>query len=175
MLTIPNLLSCLRVPLAFLFLSENPIYRFIAIILAACSDSLDGYLARRWKATSRLGTTLDPIMDKFFVCFVMVIFLSEGSLKPWQALTLLSRDIAIALFGFYLVAMGKWAEFRIRAIWSGKIATTLQFFVLGTLSLGFAIPSSLFTVFIILGVFSLIELAYAPLNPALQSTNSPDR
>lgn len=173
MLTIPNLLSCLRAPLALLFLSENPIYRFTAIILAACSDSLDGYLARRWHATSRLGTTLDPIMDKFFVCFVMMIFLSEGRLQPWQALTLLSRDFAIALFGLYLVAKDNWSKFRVRAIWSGKIATTLQFFVLGALSLGFTIPSSLFLVFIILGALSLVELACAPLNPS--NTSSPDR
>lgn len=160
MFTPSNLLSLLRGPLALLFIIDNAFYRSLAIFLAMVTDSLDGYLARRWRMTSKLGTVLDPVMDKFFVFFIIGIFIHEGSLQIWEALALISRDFAVIIFGIYLAIKGVWSNFRFQSIWCGKISTTLQFFVLLALTFHIVIPSPVYIIFVLLGVMSLVELYF---------------
>ncbi len=159
-LTFSNFLSLLRGPLALLFLLDNAFYRCIAIILAMATDSLDGYLARRYRKTSQLGAFLDPLMDKFFVFFAVSTLMLERQLQLWEALALISRDFAVLLFGLYLAIRGTWSNFQFRSIWSGKITTTLQFFVLLGLIFHVSMPAYLFWCFIILGVLALFELYF---------------
>ncbi len=153
-----NFLSLARGPLALLFMVDNAVCRSIAILLAMVTDSLDGYLARRLRMTSQVGAFLDPLMDKLFVLTVAVIFIQEGRLELWEALTLISRDFAVLLFGLYLAVRGSWSNFKFRSIWSGKITTTLQFFVLLGLTFHYAMPFYLFYSFILLGILALCEL-----------------
>lgn len=159
-LTLSNFLSVLRGPLALLFLFDHPLYRAIAIIGAMATDYLDGYLARRFRMTSQVGAFLDPLMDKLFVLVAVNVFIFEGNLKIWEALALISRDFAVLLFGLYLAWIGSWSNFQFRSIWSGKITTTLQFFVLLGLTFHIAIPVYIFWCFIVLGVLALFELYF---------------
>lgn len=158
MLTVPNLITLLRLPLALVFLQENILYRALALLLAMLSDALDGYVARRYGGTSRLGTLLDPLMDKFFVLFVLGIFYFEQRLSLWEAGTMLSRDFAVILFGFYLIGKGTLGTYQFRAIWCGKITTLLQFSVLLGLTFRLAIPSLAYLSFVFLGLLALREL-----------------
>jgi CDP-diacylglycerol--glycerol-3-phosphate 3-phosphatidyltransferase len=158
MLNLSNSLSLLRAPLAFLFLYESTTLRLTAILLAMITDSIDGYLARRNQTTTRIGAILDPAMDKFFVLFALIIFLSENRLENWQALTMLSRDFANCLFGIYLSLSGHWQSFEFRAIRWGKITTALQFTVLIGLTFGVVFPWYLYFAFVIFGVLALYEL-----------------
>ena len=158
--TFSNFLSLLRAPLALLFLSDHPFYRCIAIILAMTTDCLDGYLARKYRKTSQVGAFLDPLMDKFFVFFAVSAFILEGNLKIWQALALISRDFAVLIFGCHLAIQGTWSNFQFRSIWSGKITTTLQFFVLLGLTFQIAMPIYIFWCFIVLGILALCELYF---------------
>ena len=170
MFTIPNLLSTLRLPLALVFLKQNVLFRVIAIILAMITDGLDGYLARKYKQSSAFGTVLDPMMDRFFVFFLIGIFFNEGSLGFWEASTMVCRDFSVMLFGFYLVFTGKLSSYRFRAIWCGKVTTTFQFLVFLALSLGYIIPPVVYTLFIVLGCLALIELYLSKeTNPAVSS------
>jgi CDP-diacylglycerol--glycerol-3-phosphate 3-phosphatidyltransferase len=155
---IPNSLSLLRLPLAFLFLSENPMVRCGAIILAMASDILDGYVARCYQQTSQFGAILDPLTDKFFALFVFVVLLAEEKLTGLQMAALLSRDFAVILFGCYLLRSSQWAQYRCRAIFCGKVTTSLQFVVLLALSVGFAVPAMVYGAFVLLGVCALLEL-----------------
>lgn len=157
-INVSNFLSILRAPLALLLMIDSPFVRATAIFLAMVTDCLDGYIARRYKMTTQLGAVLDPLMDKFFVFFALAIFLSEGRLELWQALSLLSRDAAVLLFGCYLGLQGHFASVRFRSIWSGKLMTTLQFFVLFSLTFRIPIPANLFFLFFGLGLLALIEL-----------------
>ena len=59
---------------------------------AAVTDYLDGFLARRWKQGTVLGSYLDPIADKVFVGFVGTALAMEGSLPAWLVALLVSRD-----------------------------------------------------------------------------------
>lgn len=158
MLNLSNSLSLLRAPLALLFLLDDPTLRMISILLAMISDSVDGYLARRYHSTSRLGAILDPAMDKFFVVFALSVFLGEGKLELWQLGAMLSRDVALCLFGIYLSLSGHWQSYEFRAIRWGKITTALQFLVLIGLTFGIVFPWYLYFTFVVFGALALYEL-----------------
>ena len=79
--TIPNILTVLRllaapaVVVMFLYF-DRPWADWFALILfvsAAITDWFDGYLARLWKQTTKLGTMLDPIADKAMVVFALMV------------------------------------------------------------------------------------------------------
>lgn len=158
--TLSNFLSFVRGPIALLFIFDNVFYRSFAILVALATDCLDGYLARRYRMTSQIGAFLDPLMDKFFVSFAVSMLLFEGNLKLWEALALISRDFAVLLFGLYIALRGTWANFQFRSIWSGKITTTMQFFVLLGLTFHLAMPLYIFWCFIALGILALFELYF---------------
>ena len=158
MFTCSNLLSFIRAPLAFVFLQPNVPLRISAIIIAMLSDSIDGYLARRNKSTSKFGAVLDPAMDKFFVYFVLSVLYIEGNLQLWEALTLISRDFALCIFGIYLMLFKKFSDFKVEAFKWGKIATALQFVIIIGVTLRLPFSSYIYYLFIILGILSLLEL-----------------
>jgi CDP-diacylglycerol--glycerol-3-phosphate 3-phosphatidyltransferase len=130
MFNLPNFLSLLRLPLAFIFLQQDTSFRALAVILALITDGLDGFIARRYGMVNRIGTLLDPLTDKFFVIFVLIVFIGENRLSPLQACCLISRDFSVLFYGLYLTFTNKLEKARFRAIWSGKITTVLQLIVI---------------------------------------------
>lgn len=158
MFNLSNGLTLLRAPLAFLFLFESVSVRIMAIILAMVTDSIDGYLARKTRSTSRLGTILDPAMDKFFVFFILTVLLFEGRLKGWEAGAMISRDIFLCLFGIYLSLSGLWQTYKFKAIRWGKASTALQFIVLIGLTLHYTFSWYVYAIFILLGTLAFVEL-----------------
>jgi CDP-diacylglycerol---glycerol-3-phosphate 3-phosphatidyltransferase len=158
MLSLSNGISLLRAPLALLFLIDNPLLRICALILAMLTDVIDGYLARRYSRITKVGVILDPLMDKFFVYFVLGIFLTEGKLELWQAGAMLSRDFFLWLFGIYLAVSGNWETFRFKAIGWGKVSTALQFLVLMALTLNVPVSLYVYCLFILFGMLAFIEL-----------------
>ena len=157
-MNLSNSLSLLRAPLAFLFLLENPTVRLLAILLAMLTDSVDGYLARRSQTVTRFGAVLDPAMDKFFVAFCLGVLVSEGNVEIWQALTMISRDFALCLFGLYLSLSGLWQSYEFRAIRWGKVTTALQFIVLVFMTLKYPISTYLYAAFVVFATLALVEL-----------------
>lgn len=170
MLTVPNFLTILRLPLALLFLKQNVISRVAVILLAMITDGLDGFIARRYSLSSKIGTLLDPLMDRFFVFFLIGILLQEGSITLLQATTLLCRDFAVLLFGLYLVCKGQLTTYRFRAIWCGKVTTFFQFIVFLAITLGISIPSWSYIIFVLLGALALLELYLSKDSEALGSS-----
>jgi cardiolipin synthase len=96
-LTIPNLLSILRLCLlpVFLWLVLGPEADAIAVgvlMFLGISDFFDGYVARRWDQASQLGAILDPVADRLYILAV-VIGLGLREIMPlWLILALLARD-----------------------------------------------------------------------------------
>ena len=158
MLNLSNVLSLSRVGLALAFLWENPWVRLCAIGLAMLSDFFDGYIARRQRTTTQFGAILDPVTDKFFVFFAAGIFFVEQKLSVLGLVALLSRDIALCLFGVFLLVVGGWKGYEVKAIWWGKIMTVAQFLLLITLTLNFIVPEWVYFIFIAMGVLALLEL-----------------
>ena len=158
MLSLSNGLSFLRAPLALLFLVDSSLWRVVAILLAMITDSIDGYIARRYRSASQFGAILDPAMDKFFVSFALGVLLMESRLEIWQALAMLSRDFSLLIFGILLSLTGDWQAYQCRAIRWGKVTTALQFFVLIGLTLHYSFPWYLYALFIVFGGLAFLEL-----------------
>ena len=158
MFTLSNLLSLLRGPLALLYLIPRPEIRLAVVLAASLTDMIDGYLARRYKFTTRLGAILDPLMDKFFVFFILGILFYEKRILDWQVLAMLSRDIAIITFGTILFSLGRLKKYHFQSMYSGKLMTALQFCVIFFLSLHYFPPTMIYFVFFILGPIVLFEL-----------------
>lgn len=155
---VPSLITLIRLPMALLFLYDQTSLRTFALILGGLSDFFDGFLARRYNLTSRIGTWLDPILDKFFVFFILAIFWQEGTLSPALLLAFLSRDLAVAAFSLYLLLKGTLKTYKVEAFFWGKVATTLQFLVLLAIIQHIAIPSLVIYAFALIGCLSFREL-----------------
>jgi len=125
---LPNIISSSRVLLAAGFVAvANADVRLGLVSLAAVTDFLDGWVARRGKWASRTGALVDPFADRVFAVVAVGTFLATGALSPLAALVMLSRDIMTAV-GFLVARMVPWlrpVEFKARL--SGKLVTVLQF------------------------------------------------
>lgn len=172
-LTLSNLISFLRAPLAFLFLIDSMPLRLLVVLLAMISDSIDGYLARKSKTCSPFGAVLDPVMDKFFVGFVLTVLLVEKKIVFWQAGAMLTRDFFLCIFGIYLRIRKRWEKFKFRSIRWGKVTTALQFFVFIALCLGKSLSWNVFSLFIVIGLFAFYELCH--LKNEVPALNNPNR
>lgn len=153
-----NGLSLLRGPLAFCFLIENSFVRLVVVVLAMLSDIIDGYLARRYRYTSKLGAALDPIMDKFFVYFVLAVLFFGGKIELWAAATMIARDFFLFIFGLYLLITKRWKTFQFHSVRWGKVTTGAQFIVIISLIFLPSIPYGLYFLFIFFGLFTFLEL-----------------
>ena len=100
-LTVPNLLSFLRLlvmPLVYVDVVDGRYVRALVVLgVLASTDWIDGYVARRFDQTSRLGKLLDPVSDRVLVVLV-VVALGVAGIVPWWALAVvLVRDLLVAL------------------------------------------------------------------------------
>ncbi len=76
-------------------------------ILAAITDFLDGYLARKWNMVSTFGRIADPIADKVFICGAFVLLIKTSRLvDPWIAVVILTREFLISGLRSYLESSG---------------------------------------------------------------------
>ena len=124
---LPNIISSSRVLLAAGFaVASDPDRRLGLVGLAAITDFLDGWIARRGRWTSHWGALIDPFADRVFAVVAVSTFLIMGALSIVGFFVMISRDIVTAL-GFIVAKIVPWlrpVEFKARA--SGKIVTTLQ-------------------------------------------------
>jgi CDP-diacylglycerol---glycerol-3-phosphate 3-phosphatidyltransferase len=164
MITLSNGLSIIRIPLALLFLWHNIYVRIIAIVLAMFTDSIDGYFARKYKSASKFGAFLDPAMDKFFVYFILSIFLYENQIYLWQAFAMISRDFALLIFALFLTVTKKISTYEVKAIRWGKVTTAMQFCILIGLTLNLNFSWYIYALFVLLGFLAFIELIVGSLS-----------
>jgi cardiolipin synthase (CMP-forming) len=125
---LPNIISSSRVVLAAGFAAaDGPDMRLGIVGVAAITDFLDGWVARRTHATSRWGALLDPIADRVFALVAVSTFLFIGTLSTVEYFVMISRDIMTAI-GFLVAKTVSWlkpVEFKARV--SGKVVTVMQF------------------------------------------------
>lgn len=116
----------------------------IAIFLAAaCSDGLDGFVARRFHQVSRLGSVLDPIADKGLAAAAIVVLAVSGwpcRLPVWFPCTVIGRDLVLAIGFLALTRLVDQVD--VRPSTTGKLATLFQLISI-TCAL-FCIPRFLF-------------------------------
>jgi CDP-diacylglycerol--glycerol-3-phosphate 3-phosphatidyltransferase len=105
-------------------------FRTLAIVtfcLAAITDGLDGFVARRWNQRSRLGSILDPIADKALMFGALIALSSSGwcpSLPWFFPCIVIGRDLLLGI-GFLLLTKSS-SQVEVRPSWIGKTATVFQ-------------------------------------------------
>ncbi len=143
---LPNLLTFLRIlmiPAVLVFLDRGSpkdcFWAAVVYSLAAITDMLDGWLARRQGLVSVLGKFLDPLADKLIVAAVLVWLVSMGRIPAWTVVVLLSREITITALRGVASSEG----LIISAGPGGKLKTALQMVGLICLILGYPYHVSL--------------------------------
>ncbi len=128
-MNLPNTLSLSRIFMAAfftLFLSMDfswaPLAALICFILAALTDWLDGYLARKLNLITDLGKLLDPLADKILVAAAFVCFTEKGLCPAWATVAILFREFAVT--GLRLLLVEK--QVVLPADQWGKWKTVLQ-------------------------------------------------
>ena len=128
---VPNLLSTVRLVLAFLFPFVLEQLWIWLIIGSGGSDVLDGWIARRWQVQSRSGAILDGVADKLFILIALLTVAGAGKFSLWWLPPLLARDLLVAFTAAYAASIRSWESFNEMDVrWSGKLATAGQFLLL---------------------------------------------
>ena len=111
-MNLPNLLTLLRiffVPLVVAALVQenlsysvggltltNELLALAIFLAAAATDLLDGYLARRWKQVTTIGTLLDPIADKLLISAALIALVQAHVVTAWMAILIIGREFAVS-------------------------------------------------------------------------------
>jgi CDP-diacylglycerol--glycerol-3-phosphate 3-phosphatidyltransferase len=129
----------------------------VLFIVAAISDGLDGYLARRRNQVSPLGIALDPIADKIFAGVIVILLILYRDLPIWLAAVIVGRDLVI-LGAAAILLRGRTVSLPSNLI--GKYAFTAIAFLLGSYVIRFQFGIWLFTI-LTLVMIALSLVAYA--------------
>lgn len=140
-MNIPNLLTLLRIVLipVFVVAFYLPVVwaaqlAAVIFVLAALTDWLDGYLARRWNQTSAFGAFLDPVADKLMVAVALILIVEAnptGYSGIWLAIpaaVIVGREITISALREWMAEIGASAKVAVSML--GKIKTTAQMIAL---------------------------------------------
>ena len=103
----------------------------VIFLLAAITDFIDGYIARKYNLITDFGKFMDPLADKLLVTAALLILLENGLISAWVVFVILAREFIVT--GFRTIAAAKGVV--IAAGWLGKIKTVVQFIMISTLLL----------------------------------------
>ena len=139
-MTIPNQLTLLRLLLIPVFIgvfylpySHSNLFACAIFILAAITDILDGYFARKLNQISSLGVFLDPVADKLMVAIVLVLLVQKNPeiYLAIPAAIIIGREIAVSALREWMAELGTRSEIAVSIL--GKIKTITQMVALGFL------------------------------------------
>src|SRR5660397_233098 len=109
LLNLPNSITAFRILLIPVFMTfllgtlpGGDVLAVVTFTIAAATDSLDGYFARRRSQTTVLGTFLDPLADKLLISAALVALVDLGNVSAWVAMVIIAREFAVS--GLRMVA-----------------------------------------------------------------------
>jgi CDP-diacylglycerol---glycerol-3-phosphate 3-phosphatidyltransferase len=86
---------------------ESAVVAAVVFVLGAATDGLDGWLARRYRSTSRTGMWLDPLADKVIVAAACVTLTALGRFPAWATVLILAREVGISVLRAWLGLHGR--------------------------------------------------------------------
>lgn len=142
-MNIPNMLTLFRIILVPFFVvalstkvSMGVFLAVLIFIIAALTDSLDGYLARKWHQVTKLGIIMDPLADKLLVTAALVSLVELQVIEGWIAIVIIGREFAVS--GLRIVKASD-GEVLPASKW-GKLKTIIQIVALCWIMLEMCIP-----------------------------------
>ena len=164
---VPNILAFIRVLLAFLmylFLVNRDIFSsihpswldyFAALIfvIASITDFFDGYIARNFNASSKLGEILDPLADKMLIlgAFLGLLYLHRAN--AWAVYLILVREFFIT--GLRVAMAGE--GLSVKASMAGKVKTVMQMIAIGWLLMDWSFANVWLWAAVILTLYSGLD------------------
>ncbi len=121
---IPLLIAVYYLPEAWVQGIGRDLAATVIFVVAAITDWLDGYLARRWQQTSAFGAFLDPVADKLMVAAALIVLVQIGRLDGILATIIIGREITISALREWMARIGAHKSVAVSMI--GKIKTTAQ-------------------------------------------------
>jgi cardiolipin synthase len=121
---IPLLIAVYYLPEAWVQGIGRDLAATLIFVVAAITDWLDGYLARRWQQTSAFGAFLDPVADKLMVAAALIVLVQIGRLDAILAMIIIGREITISALREWMARIGAHKSVAVSMI--GKIKTTAQ-------------------------------------------------
>jgi CDP-diacylglycerol--glycerol-3-phosphate 3-phosphatidyltransferase len=135
-MTKANIITIVRifmVPIVLVILltemENKEIIAFSVFVIAAITDSIDGYVARKYNQVSDLGKFLDPLADKLLVTAALIALVYLQMVETWVAAIIILRELFISVFRFYYLVNS--ASFS--ASLPAKLKTTFQIVALAIL------------------------------------------
>jgi cardiolipin synthase len=123
---IPLMVGVLYLPDAWLgpFNKTQGLASTIIFIVAALTDWVDGFLARRWNQTSAFGAFLDPVADKLIVAGALLVLIEFGRVNAVIAFIIIGREITISALREWMAHIGARKSVAVSSL--GKIKTVAQ-------------------------------------------------
>ncbi len=136
-LNLPTILTLSRIAIIPFFVviyylpfKESALICTILFVVAAITDWLDGFIARRYNMTSRFGAFLDPVADKLTVAVVLILLVDRNP-TPYPdlfmaipAVIIIGREITISALREWMAKIGEGTKMAVN--WNGKVKTTAQ-------------------------------------------------
>ena len=121
---IPLLVALFYLPEAWMHPVGRDVTATVVFVVAAWTDWLDGYLARRWNETSAFGAFLDPVADKLMVAAALIILVYLDRVGALIAVIIIGREITISALREWMAQIGAHKSVAVSMI--GKIKTVAQ-------------------------------------------------
>ncbi len=121
---IPMVVGVFYLPDAWIGPHAKNVTACVLFALAAITDGFDGWYARKYGQTTRLGAFLDPVADKLMVCAALVVLLALDRVDAFVALVIIGREIAISALREWMAQIG--ASANVAVSWIGKMKTIMQ-------------------------------------------------
>ena len=121
---IPLMVAVYYVPEPWIHATGRDLAATLIFIVAAVTDWLDGYLARRWNETSAFGAFLDPVADKLMVAAALIILVWLDRVDAIFAIIIIGREITISALREWMAQIGARKSVAVSMI--GKIKTVAQ-------------------------------------------------
>jgi cardiolipin synthase (CMP-forming) len=121
---IPLVVGVYYLPEAWIVQHWQNVVGCVLFTLAAITDWIDGWLARRNNQETRLGAFLDPVADKLMVCAALLVLLDHGRVDSFVALVIIGREITVSALREWMAQIG--ASRSVAVNWLGKFKTIAQ-------------------------------------------------
>ena len=122
---IPLVIGVFYLPESWLSLTEKNVTACVLFVLAAITDALDGYLARRYAGwATPAGAFLDPVADKLIVSAALVALVGLGRCDMLIAMVIIAREITVSALREWMAKLGESGKVKVN--WVGKIKTIAQ-------------------------------------------------